>query len=115
MFSSRPWTPEDGDPAHPESLRGVPVLDKLASRDDAPAAVVRLADGTVAVTGTALARGSVELVRRYARRRHRASADPAERQWWDRVLHVLQDQLAARPRTGRRPLSRTSQRWSPAR
>jgi len=80
VFSSRPWSPVDGDATRPESINGLQVIDLLRLRRDRPGSLVVLEDGRYALCGPVLAIGSrVQLVR-WIQHRMR-SADEAERAW----------------------------------
>ena len=59
VTSMRPWEEADGNPARPEAVAGVEVVDQLRTRRDEPGALVALADGRYAVTGRLLAIGPV--------------------------------------------------------
>src|SRR5215216_7816485 len=51
IFTARPWSDADGDPAHPREVAGNPVVEHLRTRRDIPGALVILDDGRIAVTG----------------------------------------------------------------
>ena len=89
VFSVRPWPPELGDPADPTTLLGVPVVDRLLLRTDAPGALVVLADRRYALTGSKLVVGSARQVADYVRRRGVGHPSPAQDAWLRRVLSVL--------------------------
>jgi cell volume regulation protein A len=90
VFSSRPWDPErDGDAAYPEEIDGVPVREHLRTRRDERSALVRLADGRYALTGTTLAVGGTRQVQAYARRRLARETDDTVRAWWQEVIGAL--------------------------
>ena len=89
VFSVRPWQPEFGDPADPAALLGVPVVDRLLRRTEAPGALVVLADRRYALTGSVLVVGSARQVARYLRRRGVRHPSPAQDAWLRRVLSVL--------------------------
>jgi potassium/hydrogen antiporter len=89
IFSARPWSEEDGDPARPESVLGVPVAEHLRTRRDEPGALVALADGRFAATGVVVAVGSPQQVQTYCRRRLDRSTDQIEHAWWQEVVGVL--------------------------
>jgi cell volume regulation protein A len=78
VFTSRGWLAEDGDPSRPQAVLGVPVTERLATRRDAPGALVRLADDRYALTGVVLAVGTRRQLDRYLRRR----AHDADRAAW---------------------------------
>jgi hypothetical protein len=83
------WEERDGDPADPELVTGTLVLERLRSRRDLRGALVRLADGRYAVTGSTLAVGPADVLRRYATRRLARAADAAEAVWWRDVAAAL--------------------------
>jgi potassium/hydrogen antiporter len=90
VFSSRPWDGEhDGDPAYPQEIDGVPVREHLRTRRDERSALVRLADGRYALTGTTLAVGGTKQVQAYARRRLARETDDTVRAWWQEVIGAL--------------------------
>jgi cell volume regulation protein A len=86
VYSTRPWSAEDGDPAHPRELRGQDVVEHLRTRRDIPGALVILGDGRYAVTGPLLMVGPPGQVQAQARRRLNAATDDAERSWWQEVI-----------------------------
>jgi cell volume regulation protein A len=86
---TRPWTAGDGDPSEPELVNGALVVDVLRRRGDQDGAVVRLENGSHAVTGASLALGSAGLVRRYASRRMAVAEDRPEQRWWREVIVAL--------------------------
>ncbi len=89
IFSVRPWRPDDGDPAHPDTVAGVPVVARLRRRWDEPGVLVSLADGRHAVTGRRLAIGGRGALQDHARRRAAAARDGEERAWWREVVAAL--------------------------
>jgi potassium/hydrogen antiporter len=89
IFTVRPWSDEDGDPAHPETVAGREVVELLRNRHDRPGALVALADGRYAVTGSLLVLGSAMQVQRQARERLRRADDDAERAWWQEVIGAV--------------------------
>jgi cell volume regulation protein A len=89
IFSSRPWEPEDGDPAAPAAVNGVEVLERLRTRRDVPGALVALADGRFAYTGPIVAIGSSTQLQDAARIRLRHASDDAESAWWQEVIGAL--------------------------
>ena len=89
IFTVRPWSDEDGDPARPETVAGREVVELLRNRHDQPGALVVLADGRYAVTGSLLMMGSAMQVQDQARRRLRRADDDAERAWWQEVIGAL--------------------------
>ena len=64
-FRSRPWTGST-PPQCAEDVDGVAVVERLIMREDAPGALVRLANGTVAVLGDVLAVGRRPTLRQFA-------------------------------------------------
>ena len=50
IFTTRPWTEDDGDPDAPEKVLGIEVIERLGTRWDVPGALVVLSDGRYAVT-----------------------------------------------------------------
>jgi cell volume regulation protein A len=89
IFSSRPWSDEDGDPGRPSEVNGVAVIDQLRTRRDIPGAVVALEDGRFAYTGPIVAIGSAAQVRDSAERRLRKAGDDSEAAWWREVIGAL--------------------------
>jgi potassium/hydrogen antiporter len=90
VFSSRPWDDEvDGDAAYPEEVDGVPVREYLRTRRDVHGALVSLADGRYALTGSTLAVGGTKQVQAYARRRLTRETDDTARAWWQEVIGAL--------------------------
>jgi potassium/hydrogen antiporter len=86
---TRPWTRADGDPSDPELINGALVVDVLRTRGDRDGALVRLENGSHAVTGPSLAMGSAGLLGRYAARRASATEDRPEERWWREVVAAL--------------------------
>jgi cell volume regulation protein A len=86
IFTTRPWSEEDGDADAPDSVLGLDVIERLNTRWDVPGALVVLADGRYAVTGPHLLVGSREQVQWHARRRLRSASTDAERAWWQEVI-----------------------------
>jgi cell volume regulation protein A len=89
IFSARPWSTEDGDPARPSSVLGVEVAEHLRTRRDAPGALVALVDGRFAVTGLVVAVGAPQQVQTYCRRRLDRTPDDTELAWWQEVVGAL--------------------------
>jgi cell volume regulation protein A len=90
VFSVRPWSAEAaaGRPGAPDSVLGLPVVARLRVRRDAPGALVALADGRYAVTGSTVVVGSRDDVAAYARRRV-AAVDPDQRAWLQTLVAAL--------------------------
>ena len=89
IFSTRPWDPQDGDPASPDRVSGVDVIEHLRTRRDAPGALVALADGRFAITGATVAVGASTQLQAYGRRRLRADCPEAEQAWWQEVIGAV--------------------------
>jgi potassium/hydrogen antiporter len=89
IFSARPWSSDDGDPARPSSVLGVSVGEHLRTRRDEPGALVALEDGRFAATGLVVAVGSPQQVQTYCRRRLERASRDAERAWWQEVVGAL--------------------------
>jgi hypothetical protein len=84
------WTAGDGDPADPELVSGALVVERLRLRRDRRGALVRLEDGRYAVTGSTLAVGPIDVLRRYARERLTRSPAGGEAGWWGEVAAALE-------------------------
>src|SRR4051794_4449087 len=89
IFSARPWSEADGDPARPSSVLGVSVGGHLRTRRDEPGALVALEDGRFAATGLVVAVGSPQQVQSYCRRRLQRAGGDSERAWWQEVVGAL--------------------------
>jgi cell volume regulation protein A len=89
VFTTRPWTEEDGDPAYPRRVMELAVIDHLRTRRDRRGALVGLEDGRFAITGPRLALGGGTQLQRYARRRLVEEEDDAARAWWQEVIGAL--------------------------
>jgi cell volume regulation protein A len=90
IFNVRPWRDDDGDPARPEEIGGVDVVQRLRTRRDSPGALMALADGRYAVTGDSLvALGGRNQLADWASRRVRQAGSGAARSWWQEVAGVL--------------------------
>ena len=96
VFTVRPWTDDDGDPAEPREVGGVAVVTRLRVRRDSPGALLALADGRYAIVSDGLLAvgGRRRLADWAAGRIERSGQAPAERAWWQEVAGVL----AAPPR-----------------
>ncbi len=90
VFATGPWTPGDGDPAAPERVSGLEVIERLRTRRDVPGALVALEDGRFAYTGPVKATGSPRQLQDAARRRLAHAAGDAERSWWREVIGALE-------------------------
>jgi cell volume regulation protein A len=89
IFSARPWSDHDGDPARPDSVLGVPVAEHLRTRRDEPGALVALTDGRFAATGLVVAVGAPQQLQTYCRRRLDRTGDQTEQAWWQEVVGAL--------------------------
>ncbi|MEK6278500.1 MAG: potassium/proton antiporter [Actinomycetota bacterium] len=89
IFTTRPWRPEDGDPAYPRAVAGIAVVHQRRTRLDEPGALVELEDGRYAFTGPVLSIGSASALQGGARRRLARSSTEAERDWWREVIGAL--------------------------
>jgi len=89
IFTARPWTSDDGDPAFPKQIAGTAVTEHLLTRLDRPGALVALADGRFAFTGQVLAIGSASALQATARQRLERADSDAERAWWREVIGAL--------------------------
>jgi potassium/hydrogen antiporter len=89
IFTTRPWTPADGDPAHPTQLSGQPVVEQLRTRRDQPGALVALADGRYAYTAPIAAVGSARQLQQAARHRLSLAPTDTERAWRQEVIGAL--------------------------
>jgi cell volume regulation protein A len=99
VFSSRPWTPADGDATRPDMVAGQEVVDHLRLRRDAPGSLVVLADGRYAVCGPVLVVGARGQVLGWIERRMRRAGEE-ERAW----LRTMLGAVAADAREGGAPV-----------
>jgi hypothetical protein len=86
----RRWSPDDGHPGSPDQVLGIPVDHLLASRPDAPGALVALQDRRVALTGPIAAVGHHRALRTYVRGRARSKDDSSYRAWLADVAALLE-------------------------
>ncbi|MDE3131908.1 MAG: potassium/proton antiporter, partial [Acidobacteriota bacterium] len=89
IFTSRPWNPDDGDPSRPTRITGLDVVEQLRTRRDQPGALVLLADGRYAYTGSITAVGSGDQLQDAARRRLRRATSDGDQAWWREVIGAL--------------------------
>ena len=89
-FRSGPWTAATA-PADATHVDGVAIAERLATRADAPGAVVRLDNGRYAVLGgESFAVGRpLLLLQMFVARRAAAARTAAETAWWRQVEAVL--------------------------
>ena len=88
IFSSWPWSEEDGDAARPVAVRGRQVVEQLRIRRDADGGLWALDDGRYAVTGPVAALGGRNELSAWARRRM-STASSDERAWLQTVVGAL--------------------------
>jgi cell volume regulation protein A len=86
VYTARPWSDDDGDPAHPREIAGRRVVEHLRTRRDVPGALVIMDDGRFAVTGPILMMGPAGQVQAQARRRMLQAGDEAAVAWWQEVI-----------------------------
>jgi potassium/hydrogen antiporter len=92
VYTTRPWSAmvDAADPAHPQRLAELEVIDQIRTRrDGVPGALVLLADGRYGVTGPTVTIGSPRQVRDAARRKIRHASTDGERAWWREVAGAL--------------------------
>ena len=90
IFTVRPWSAGDGDPADPQAVGGVRVVRRLRTRRERPGSLVHLEDGRYAVTSEDLvAIGGSRQLLRYCRERIRRAEAPEERAWWQEAAGVV--------------------------
>ena len=96
VFTVRPWTDHDGDPAGPREISGIAVVMQLRVRRDSAGALLALADGRYAIVSDGLlAVGGRRRLAEWATGRiERSGQASAERAWWQELAGVL----AAPPR-----------------
>jgi cell volume regulation protein A len=100
IFSVKPWSDDQGDPAEPGEVDGTPVRRVLRTRRELRGALVVLADGRLAVTGEGVvATGGPGQLLRYARDRIRRAQSEQALAWWQEVAGAVS---LARARAGSR-------------
>lgn len=87
-FRSGPWTGAT-TPAEAADVDGVAIVERLATRDDADAAVVRLENGRIAILGDTVAVGAPRMLHLFATRRSAVADEPADRAWWQQVRGAI--------------------------
>jgi cell volume regulation protein A len=95
IFVVRPWGPDDGDPARPDVVAGIPVVEQLRIRRDKPGALSALADGRYGISGPLLVVGGRDDVDRWCRRKLSAGVTEDERAWLQTVIAALAADTAA--------------------
>lgn len=91
-----PW-PYQQRPDRVRSIDGAAIVEWLAGRRAPFAAVVRLADGRVAILGPMLTVGRPVLVRDWARGWARNATSATERAWWEEVARCARNAAAWSP------------------
>jgi potassium/hydrogen antiporter len=89
ISTTRPRDEEDDDPAYPTQVSGIPVAEQLLTRIDRPGALVTLADGRYAFTGTIVSVGSARALQAAARRQLAAATSDPDRAWWREIIGAL--------------------------
>jgi len=89
ISTSKPWDPDDGHPAHPRQVNGVPVTSQLLTRIDEDGSLVRLKDGRYAFCGRTVSIGSARALQDGARRRLAGAPSEADRAWWREIIGAL--------------------------
>lgn len=89
VFTQRGGHAVAGIADRPTHVLGIAVRDVILVRADAPAALVRLADGRFAVTGVVAAAGSARDLTSYFRRRAMGSLSRADRSWFGACSRAL--------------------------
>jgi cell volume regulation protein A len=89
ISTTRRWTKQDGDPAYPRNVAEIPVTEQMLTRIDQPGALVRLADGRYAFTGSIVAIGSANALQSAARRQLARATSESDRAWWREVIGAL--------------------------
>ena len=90
IFSVKPWSANDGDPAAPERVQDVEVVRILRTRREQRGALMVLADGRMAVTGeNVVAIGGPRQLLRYCRERIPRAGSEQARAWWQEVAGVV--------------------------
>ena len=88
VITSRPWN-DEGDPGRPTAVDGIPLVEQLRTPRDRAGALVALADGRFAVTGSLVAVGPARELQAFARRRLARAETSGERAWWREVVGAL--------------------------
>jgi potassium/hydrogen antiporter len=89
VSTTRPWDSDDGDPAYPSRVASLPVIAHLLTRIDEPGALVRLADGRYAFTGSTVSIGSARSLQALARRRLSSATSASDRAWFREIIGAL--------------------------
>lgn len=95
IFTVKPWRDSMGDPADPESVEGQSVIRVLRTRREEPGALLLLADGRLAVTGSGVvAIGGPRQLFRYSRERIQRSDSASATAWWQEVAGAASQSVA---------------------
>jgi hypothetical protein len=103
IFTQRPADGRTGIGERPERVLDVDVLEVMLVRFDAPGALVRLADGRVAIAGSVVAAGAAHDLAAYARRRAKRSVMRADRAWFTKCADALTAADTTLPSSGPAP------------
>lgn len=95
ILSTGPWHSEWGEPQEPEQVSGIKVTEVLLRRDGGDGALVALADGRFALTGSTFAAGTALALMRHTRQRSRHPRE-ADSTW---LLSVAEELTDSPPRT----------------
>ncbi len=95
VFTSWRWGDDDGDPAAPDQIKGLRIVEQLRIRRDHPGGLWVLEDGRYAVSGRLGAVGSRRDLTDWCRRRMR-HAGGDERAWLQTVIGALAADLPDR-------------------
>lgn len=99
IFTMRPWQAADGEPGSPQTVDGIPVAKVVCRRTDGAGALVGLADGRYALTGSTVVMGPAGKLEGYLRR-HRPSQSDEDRsgeEWYRKARNRLVQGRSARP------------------
>ncbi|MGI8846496.1 MAG: potassium/proton antiporter [Thermoleophilaceae bacterium] len=95
IFTVKPWRESMGDPGDPGSIEGQTVVRVLRTRREEPGALLLLADGRLAVTGSGVvAVGGPRQLFRYARERIQRSEGASATAWWQEVAGAVSQSVA---------------------
>jgi hypothetical protein len=90
IFTAGPWHSAWGEQDEPREVSGIRVVRELLRSDGG--ALVQLADGRFALTGTTYAAGTARALKRHLRRRSRLVPE-GDRAW----LSIVIEELSRRP------------------
>jgi hypothetical protein len=109
IFTAGPWHSDWGEQDEPHQVSGIQVVKGLLQREGGDGALVLLADGRFALTGSTYAAGTARALMRHARQRSRSAPD-GDRTW----LLVVIEELSRRSQKRRlRPAAGRSRHSSP--